>query len=39
MVESRFAQLPGDAHGKAYGGNADGWAKELGELAGYLDAA
>jgi uncharacterized protein YndB with AHSA1/START domain len=39
VVESGFAQLPDDAHGKAYGGNADGWAKELGELAGYLDAA
>jgi len=39
VVESGFAQLPVDAHHKAYDGNADGWAKELGELAGYLDAA
>ena len=39
VVESGFAQLPDDAHHKAYDGNADGWAKELGELAGYLDAA
>ena len=39
VVESGFAQLPEDAHRKAYDGNADGWAKELGELAGYLDAA
>jgi len=39
VVESGFAQLPDDAHHKAYDGNAEGWAKELGELAGYLDAA
>ncbi len=39
VVESGFAQLPDDAHRKAYEGNADGWAKELGELADYLDAA
>ena len=39
VVESGFAQLPDDAHRKSYGGNTDGWAKELGELAGYLDAA
>ena len=39
VVESGFAQLPNDAHRKAYDGNADGWVKELGELAGYLDAA
>ncbi len=39
VVESGFAQLPDDAHRKAYDGNTDGWAKELGELAGYLDAA
>ena len=38
VVESGFAQLPGDAHAKAYDGNTEGWAKELGELAGYLDA-
>jgi uncharacterized protein YndB with AHSA1/START domain len=39
VVESGFAQLTDDAHRKAYDGNTDGWAKELGELAGYLDAA
>ena len=38
VVESGFAQLPEDAHRKAYDGNTEGWAKELGELAGYLDA-
>jgi uncharacterized protein YndB with AHSA1/START domain len=38
VVESGFAQLPEDAHRKAYDGNAEGWAKELGELAAYLDA-
>jgi uncharacterized protein YndB with AHSA1/START domain len=39
VVESGFAQLPDDAHRKSYDGNTEGWAKELGELAGYLDAA
>ena len=39
MVESGFAQLPDDAHVKAYGGNTEGWASELGELVAYLDAA
>jgi uncharacterized protein YndB with AHSA1/START domain len=39
VVESGFAQLPEDAHRKAYDGNTEGWAKELGELGAYLDAA
>jgi uncharacterized protein YndB with AHSA1/START domain len=39
VVESGFAQLPDGAHRKAYDGNTDGWAKELAELASYLDAA
>jgi len=39
VVETGFAQLPEDAHGQAYRGNTEGWAKELGELAAYLDAA
>ena len=39
VTESGFAQLPDDIYGKAYDGNTDGWAKELGELAAYLDAA
>jgi uncharacterized protein YndB with AHSA1/START domain len=39
VVESGFAQLPEDAYRKAYGGNTEGWARELGELVAYLDAA
>jgi uncharacterized protein YndB with AHSA1/START domain len=39
VTESGFAQLAEDVHAKAFGGNTEGWAKELGELAGYLDAA
>jgi uncharacterized protein YndB with AHSA1/START domain len=39
VTESGFAQLPEDAHRKAHDGNTEGWAKELGELAAYLDAA
>ncbi len=39
VVESGFAQLPEDAYRKAYDGNVDGWASELGELVEYLDAA
>jgi uncharacterized protein YndB with AHSA1/START domain len=39
VVESGFAQLPGDAYRKAYHGNTEGWASELGELVEYLDAA
>jgi uncharacterized protein YndB with AHSA1/START domain len=38
VVESGFAQLPDDAHRKAYEGNTEGWASELGELVDYLDA-
>jgi len=39
VVETGFAQLPEDAHRKAYDGNTDGWANELAELVAYLDAA
>lgn len=39
VVESGFAQLPDDAYHKAFDGNTEGWASELGELADYLDAA
>jgi uncharacterized protein YndB with AHSA1/START domain len=39
VVESGFAQLPPDAHVKAFEGNTRGWAGELGELVEYLDAA
>jgi len=38
VTESGFAQLPAGAHRTAYDGNTEGWAKELAELAGYLDA-
>src|SRR5258707_12261758 len=38
VVESGFAQLPDDAHSKAFEGNTGGWASELGELVAYLDA-
>jgi uncharacterized protein YndB with AHSA1/START domain len=39
VVETGFAQLPEEARRTAYDGNTEGWAKELGELADYLDAA
>jgi uncharacterized protein YndB with AHSA1/START domain len=39
VVESGFAQLPDDAYSKAYNGNTEGWASELGELVEYLNAA
>jgi uncharacterized protein YndB with AHSA1/START domain len=39
VVETGFAQLPDDAFRSAYDGNTEGWAKELGELVDYLDAA
>ena len=39
VVESGFSQLPDDAYDKAFGGNTEGWASELGELVAYLDAA
>ena len=39
VVETGFAQLPDDEHRTVYPGHAEGWARELGELAGYLDAA
>jgi uncharacterized protein YndB with AHSA1/START domain len=38
VVETGFAQLPEDVYRKAYDGNSQGWAKELAELADYLDA-
>jgi uncharacterized protein YndB with AHSA1/START domain len=38
VVESGFAQLPEDGYHKAFDGNTDGWASELGELVEYLDA-
>jgi uncharacterized protein YndB with AHSA1/START domain len=39
VVESGFAQLPPAAYHEAYDGNVKGWASELGELVGYLDAS
>jgi uncharacterized protein YndB with AHSA1/START domain len=39
VVETGFAQLPDGAYRTAFEGNTEGWAKELGELAAYLDAA
>jgi uncharacterized protein YndB with AHSA1/START domain len=39
VTETGFAQLPEDAHSKAFGGNTEGWVHELGELLDYLDAA
>jgi len=32
-------RMPDDAYDKAFGGNTEGWASELGELVAYLDAA
>ncbi|UJW32740.1 SRPBCC domain-containing protein [Saccharothrix sp. AJ9571] len=39
VIESGFAQLTDDAYDKAFNGNTEGWAAELGELVTYLDAA
>lgn len=39
VVETGFAQLPPDVRETAHGGNTEGWARELGELVAYLDAA
>jgi uncharacterized protein YndB with AHSA1/START domain len=39
VVETGFAQLPEDVCRKEYDAHTQGWASELGELAGYLDAA
>ena len=36
VVETGFAQLPGDVYGEEYQGHVDGWRSELGELASYL---
>ena len=39
VVETGFAQLPDGVYRGAFEGNTEGWAKELGELAAYLNAA
>lgn len=38
VIESGFSQLPDEMHRKAFDGNTEGWASELGELVEYLDA-
>ena len=38
VVETGFAQLPEGSYRKVYDGHVQGWASELGELTGYLDA-
>jgi len=38
VVESGFAQVSGEVHETAFGGNTRGWRSELGELVDYLDA-
>ena len=39
VVETGFAQLPEDLCRKEFDSHTRGWARELGDLAGYLDAA
>ena len=39
VVETGFAQLPEDTYRKAFDGHTEGWGRELGEMATYLDAA
>ena len=39
VVETGFAQLPEEYYDKAYDEHTEGWPRELGELAEYLDAA
>jgi uncharacterized protein YndB with AHSA1/START domain len=39
VVETGFAQLPDEVYHKEYDGHTEGWARELGELVDYLDAA
>jgi uncharacterized protein YndB with AHSA1/START domain len=39
VVETGFAQLTAEGHSAAFGGNSEGWLRELDELVAYLDAA
>ena len=39
VIETGFAQLPDDSRRDTYDSHAEGWESELGDLAGYLDAA
>jgi uncharacterized protein YndB with AHSA1/START domain len=36
VVETGFAQLPDDVHGKEYPAHVEGWGRELGELISHL---
>lgn len=38
VVETGFAQLPDEFRRSIYDSHAEGWARELSELSGYLDA-
>jgi uncharacterized protein YndB with AHSA1/START domain len=38
VVETGFAQLSEDTYRKVFDGHTEGWARELGELVGHLDA-
>jgi uncharacterized protein YndB with AHSA1/START domain len=38
VVETGFAQLPGEVYREEYESHVQGWKSELGELASYLDA-
>ena len=39
VVETGFAQLPQDAYRDEYDSHVRGWARELGELAAYVNGA
>jgi uncharacterized protein YndB with AHSA1/START domain len=39
VVETGFSQLTDEGHRAAFGGNTEGWMRELNELVDYLDAA
>jgi len=39
VVETGFAQMPDEVHDKEYDSHTEGWARELGELVEFLDAA
>ncbi|MCE6997453.1 SRPBCC domain-containing protein [Saccharothrix sp. S26] len=39
VAETGFAQLPEDAHGKAYDAHSEGWTSELGELVDHVHGA
>lgn len=39
VIETGFAQLPDNYHRTGYDAHVEGWARELGELVDYLNAA